>query len=43
MASFHDKKRLFYSTLENDNPLDCLISKVNVIEITREVGCTVSF
>lgn len=38
MASFHDKKRLFYSTLENDNPLDCLISKVNVIEITREPG-----
>ncbi|KAK1379049.1 DNA (Cytosine-5)-methyltransferase CMT2 [Heracleum sosnowskyi] len=38
MASFHDKKRLFYSTLENDNPLDCLISKVNVIRITREPG-----
>ncbi|KAL8104093.1 DNA (cytosine-5)-methyltransferase CMT2-like [Apium graveolens] len=38
MASFHDRKRLFYSTLENDNPLDCLISKVNVTEITREPG-----
>ncbi|XP_070020954.1 DNA (cytosine-5)-methyltransferase CMT2-like [Nicotiana sylvestris] len=31
-ASFHDTKRIFYSTLENDNPLDCIVSKVNVVE-----------
>ncbi|CAK9153274.1 unnamed protein product [Ilex paraguariensis] len=29
-AAFHDKKRLFYSTLMNDNLLDCIISKVHV-------------
>ncbi|CAI9762558.1 unnamed protein product [Fraxinus pennsylvanica] len=32
-ASFHDKKRLFYSTLMNDNILDCIISKVNIVKI----------
>ncbi|CAN4076083.1 unnamed protein product [Withania somnifera] len=31
-ASFHDPKRIFYSTLENDNLLDCIVSKVNVVE-----------
>nr|ALF12303.1 chromomethylase 2 [Nicotiana benthamiana] len=31
-AAFHDTKRIFYSTLENDNPLDCIVSKVNVVE-----------
>ncbi|KAL0312384.1 UNVERIFIED_CONTAM: DNA (cytosine-5)-methyltransferase CMT2 [Sesamum radiatum] len=32
-ASVHDKRRLFYSTLMNDNPLDCIISKVNVVKV----------
>ncbi|KAK6158500.1 hypothetical protein DH2020_005814 [Rehmannia glutinosa] len=32
-ASSHDKRRLFYSTVMNDNILDCIISKVNIIKI----------
>ncbi|KAF3642124.1 DNA (cytosine-5)-methyltransferase CMT2 [Capsicum annuum] len=32
-ASYHDPKRIFYSTLENDNLLDCVVSKVNVVEL----------
>ncbi|KAL2551141.1 DNA (cytosine-5)-methyltransferase CMT2 [Forsythia ovata] len=32
-AAFHDKRRLFYSTLTNDNVLDCIISKVNIVKI----------
>ncbi|GFZ16619.1 chromomethylase 2 [Actinidia rufa] len=32
-AAFHDKRRLFYSNLMNDNLLDCIISKVSVIQI----------
>lgn len=28
----HDKKRLFYSTLMNDNLLDCIVSKVEVVQ-----------
>ncbi|KAG9142675.1 hypothetical protein Leryth_005435 [Lithospermum erythrorhizon] len=37
-ASCHDKKRIFYSTIMNDNPLDCIISKVNVVETTPMLG-----
>ncbi|XP_057467663.1 DNA (cytosine-5)-methyltransferase CMT2-like [Actinidia eriantha] len=37
-AAFHDKNRLFYSTLMNDNLLDCIISKVNVIQIAPTLG-----
>ncbi|KAL3500066.1 hypothetical protein ACH5RR_039159, partial [Cinchona calisaya] len=37
-ASFHEKKRLFYSTLMNDNLLDCIISKVNIAEIPPAMG-----
>lgn len=29
----HDKKRLFYSDLKNDNPLDCIVSKVRVAQV----------
>ncbi|XP_073055558.1 DNA (cytosine-5)-methyltransferase 1-like [Primulina eburnea] len=32
-SSSHDKRRLFYSTVMNDNILDCIISKVNVVKI----------
>ncbi|KAL8551225.1 hypothetical protein ACS0TY_000347 [Phlomoides rotata] len=34
----HDKKRLFYSTLVNDNLLDCIVSKVTVVQITPNVN-----
>ncbi|KAG8381651.1 hypothetical protein BUALT_Bualt06G0143700 [Buddleja alternifolia] len=33
----HDKKRLFYSTLVNDNLLDCIVSKVKVVQIAPNV------
>ncbi|XP_074270247.1 DNA (cytosine-5)-methyltransferase CMT2-like isoform X2 [Silene latifolia] len=36
-TSFHDKKRIFYSTIENDNMLDCIISKLNVTQISPEL------
>lgn len=41
-AMSHDKKRLFYSTLMNDNLLDCIITKVQVVQITSSVSlsCT---
>ncbi|KAJ9678558.1 hypothetical protein PVL29_020666 [Vitis rotundifolia] len=34
----HEKKRLFYSNLVNDNLLDCIVSKVNIIQITPSVN-----
>ncbi|XP_047326948.1 DNA (cytosine-5)-methyltransferase CMT2-like isoform X2 [Impatiens glandulifera] len=37
-ASFHNKKRLFSSTVMNDNPLDCIISKVNVVQQPLALG-----
>ncbi|XP_052210528.1 DNA (cytosine-5)-methyltransferase CMT2-like isoform X2 [Diospyros lotus] len=37
-AAFHEKKRLFYSTLMNDNLLDCIISKVSVVQMAPTVG-----
>lgn len=36
-GGFHDKRRLFYSTIMNDNLLDCIISKVSVKQITPKV------
>ncbi|WOK92714.1 DNA (cytosine-5)-methyltransferase 1-like [Canna indica] len=36
-AADHDKKRLFYSDLQNDNLLDCIISKVRVTRIPTTV------
>nr|GLL44511.1 DNA (cytosine-5)-methyltransferase CMT2 isoform X1 [Ipomoea trifida] len=41
-AALHEKKRLFYSTLMNDNLLDCIISKVNVTEISPGLGLEVN-
>ncbi|RWR86840.1 DNA cytosine-5-methyltransferase CMT2-like protein isoform X1 [Cinnamomum micranthum f. kanehirae] len=32
-AAFHDKKRLFYSDLRNVNLLDCIVSKVKVVQV----------
>ncbi|XP_059441430.1 DNA (cytosine-5)-methyltransferase CMT2 isoform X2 [Corylus avellana] len=37
-GAFHDKRRLFYSTIMNDNLIDCIIAKVNVTQITPRVG-----
>ncbi|GAB2264969.1 hypothetical protein Dimus_000040 [Dionaea muscipula] len=36
-ATSHDKKRLFISDLMNDNPLDCIVTKVNVLHIPPSV------
>ncbi|XP_062073414.1 DNA (cytosine-5)-methyltransferase CMT2 [Humulus lupulus] len=41
-GAFHDKRRLFYSTIMNDNVLDCIISKVIVTKITPRVGLKIS-
>lgn len=41
-GAFHDKRRLFYSTLMNDNLIDCIISKVNVTKVTPKV-CSILF
>lgn len=37
-AAFHEKKRLFSSTLMNDNLLDCILSKVNITEKAPALG-----
>ncbi|KAI3714040.1 hypothetical protein L1987_72630 [Smallanthus sonchifolius] len=37
-SSSNDKKRLFYSTLMNDNALDCIVSKVKVVKIQPGVN-----
>ncbi|KAK9716133.1 hypothetical protein RND81_06G213100 [Saponaria officinalis] len=37
-APFHDKKRIFYSTIENDNMLDCIISKLNVSQVAPQLN-----
>ncbi|KAJ8427935.1 hypothetical protein Cgig2_023311 [Carnegiea gigantea] len=36
-AKSHDKKRLFISDIMNDNPLDCIVSKVKVIRLPATV------
>ncbi|KAI3828619.1 hypothetical protein L1987_02724 [Smallanthus sonchifolius] len=37
-AALHDKNRLFFSTLMNDNLLECIVSKVKVIEKAPMLG-----
>ncbi|MQL91983.1 hypothetical protein Taro_024604 [Colocasia esculenta] len=37
-ASLVDKKRLFYSDLRNDNILDCIVSKVTIVQLSPHVG-----
>ncbi|KAK8614291.1 hypothetical protein V6N13_122655 [Hibiscus sabdariffa] len=37
-AAFHDERRLFYSTVMNDNPIDCIISKVSVTQMSPKLG-----
>ncbi|KAL2527639.1 DNA (cytosine-5)-methyltransferase CMT2 [Abeliophyllum distichum] len=34
----HDEKRLFYSTLMNDNLLDCIVSKIKVVQSAPNVS-----
>ncbi|PQQ09602.1 hypothetical protein Pyn_26374 [Prunus yedoensis var. nudiflora] len=38
VGDVHDKRRLFYSTIMNDNLIDCIISKVNVKHVSPRVG-----
>ncbi|KAK2662616.1 hypothetical protein Ddye_001190 [Dipteronia dyeriana] len=37
-AAFHDSRRLFYSTVMNDNPVDCIVSKVSITQIPPKIG-----
>ncbi|KAK7360619.1 hypothetical protein VNO77_02626 [Canavalia gladiata] len=37
-GGFHDKRRLFYSSIMNDNLIDCIIGKANVTQIMPRVG-----
>ncbi|KAK6274454.1 hypothetical protein POUND7_004163 [Theobroma cacao] len=37
-TAFHDKRRLFYSTVMNDNPIDCIVSKVSVTQRSPKLG-----
>ncbi|KAL7183406.1 hypothetical protein ACSBR2_025750 [Camellia fascicularis] len=37
-AKSHEEKRLFYSTLVNDNLLECIVSKVKIVQITPSVN-----
>uniref|UniRef100_A0A1D1YKA9 DNA (cytosine-5-)-methyltransferase n=1 Tax=Anthurium amnicola TaxID=1678845 RepID=A0A1D1YKA9_9ARAE len=36
-ATLLDKRRIFYSDLRNDNLLDCIVSKVTVVEVSPRV------
>ncbi|XP_020528965.1 DNA (cytosine-5)-methyltransferase CMT2 isoform X5 [Amborella trichopoda] len=38
LASQHDKKRIFYSDLKNDNLLDCIVSKIKIVQVTPNVN-----
>jgi len=33
-----DKKRIFISDLKDENPLDCLVRKVNIVQISPDVS-----
>ncbi|XP_028783969.1 DNA (cytosine-5)-methyltransferase CMT2 [Neltuma alba] len=37
-GGFHDERRLFYSSVMNDNLIDCLVAKVNVTYVKPRVG-----
>lgn len=37
VGDVHDKRRLFYSTIMNDNLIDCIVSKVNVKHVSPRV------
>ncbi|KAF0927340.1 hypothetical protein E2562_031953 [Oryza meyeriana var. granulata] len=38
-AQSHDPKRLFYSDLTDDNLLDCIVSKVTIVQVPPSVDC----
>lgn len=42
-AAFHDKKRLFYSDLRNVNLLDCIVSKVKVVQVISSLNLHLAF
>lgn len=37
-AQAHDPRRLFYSDLKDDNLLDCIVSKVTIVQVSPSVG-----
>ena len=37
-AQSHDPRRLFYSDLKDDNLLDCIVSKVTIVQVSSSVG-----
>ncbi|XP_057415926.1 DNA (cytosine-5)-methyltransferase CMT2-like isoform X2 [Lotus japonicus] len=37
-GDFHDKRRLFYSSIMNDNLIECILAKVNVTHIKPRVN-----
>ncbi|KAK7346247.1 hypothetical protein VNO80_20762 [Phaseolus coccineus] len=37
-GGFHDKRRVFYSSIMNDNLIDCIVGKANVTQLTPRVG-----
>lgn len=36
-AESHDRKRVFYSDLMNDNLLDCIVSKLKMVQVKPNV------
>ncbi|KAK9095622.1 hypothetical protein Scep_027091 [Stephania cephalantha] len=42
-ADFHDKKRVFYSDLMNDNALDCIVSKLKIIQVKTNIDFKSSY
>jgi hypothetical protein len=37
----HDPKRVFLSDERNDNPLDCIVSKVKILQVDPKVSAVV--
>ncbi|KAJ1262190.1 hypothetical protein BS78_09G088600 [Paspalum vaginatum] len=42
-AQSHDPRRLFYSDLKDDNLLDCIVSKVNIMQVNEKSQSISSF
>ncbi|KAF8396032.1 hypothetical protein HHK36_017644 [Tetracentron sinense] len=36
-ANLIDKRRVFYSDIRNDNPLDCIISKIKIVQVAPNI------
>eukprot|EP01018_Ginkgo_biloba_P005150 Gb_13672 [translate_table: standard] len=41
-AVFHDKKRVFYSDIKDDNLLECITSKINIVQVPPVVDAAAS-